>query len=388
VVRLNAVRALATLTADAAGALAVCLRDDVAEVRLAAARAIDKLGDAAVIASASDLVAALRDADAQLADQLASMLRTRAHAAIDQALARGLDTHDERHADRICALLCARPAGLDLLCDAFIHAPSQAQAARGLILLGKDRLGKARALLEAARVDQAAHTRAIARAALRAIDGEPTGPAVPAVAGFETSLLEASAFAKAKLDAAALLPFLQDGRAVVRANTAIALGTLGPAAASAAITIGALLRDDDMRVRIAAASALDKLGDAAVVTAAPYLVDGLRGDLTVAAACHAVLAARKDKVEDALLAGLETPDEEHGIRIAKLICALPNARELLFIAFDGPAQNVQINAALGIGLLGAGAGPAGRQRLVNGLAGPFTRRRAAMVRALTLLGPA
>jgi HEAT repeat protein len=243
-------------------------------------------------------------------------------------------------------------------------------------------------VLEAARGDSAAQTRTLARAALRAIDGEPIAPSIPAVAGFETALLDAATLAKAKLDAGALIPFLQDGRAVVRANTATALGTLGPAIASAAITIGALLRDDDSRVRIAAASALDKLGDAAVVTAAAYLVDGLRGEAAVAAACHAVLAARKDKVEDALLAGLETADEAHGMRVAQLICALPNARELLFIAFDGPAQNVQINAALGIGMLGARGGAAGRQRLVNGLAGPFTRRRAAMVRALSLLGAA
>jgi HEAT repeat protein len=147
-------------------------------------------------------------------------------------------------------------------------------------------------------------------------------------------------------------------------------------------------RDDDDRVRIAAAGTLDKLGDAAVVVAAPYLVGALRGDPSVASACRSVLAARKDKVEAALLAGLETPDEVHGMRVAELICALPDARELLFIAFDSPAQNVQINAALGIGMLGASrAGAAGRRRLVSGLAGPFTRRREAMVKALAMLGP-
>lgn len=391
-VRMNAVLALGTFESDAlpaASALAVGLRDDVAEVRLAAARAIARLGDAAVIASAPDLVGALREADAPLAAELAGMLRSRAHAAIDQALARGLDTSDERHGQRICELVCARPAGLDLLCDAFTRATSQVHAVRGLVMLGKDRVGKGRALLESARGDSSVQTRELARAALRELDGVPAGPTVPAVAGFETTLLDATAFSGAGLDVNQLLAFVQDGRAVVRANTATALGALGPPAVAAAITIGALLRDDDARVRIAAAGALDKLGDAAVVVAAPYLVGALRGDPGVANACGAVLAARKDKVEAALLAGLETPDEVHGMRVAELICALPNARELLFIAYDGPAQNVQINAALGIGMLGAGrAGPAGRQRLVNGLAGPFTRKRAAVVKALALLGPA
>ena len=65
--------------------------------------------------------------------------------------------------------------------------------------------------------------------------------------------------------------------------------------------------------------------------------------------------------------------------------ALLEARDLLFAAFEGEAQNVQINAAFGIALLGeSAAGPAGRRRLVGGLAGPFTRRRSAMEKALRL----
>ncbi|MBK9033544.1 MAG: hypothetical protein IPL61_20150 [Myxococcales bacterium] len=76
------------------------------------------------------------------------------------------------------------------------------------------------------------------------------------------------------------------------------------------------------------------------------------------------------------------------MRVAELICGLPDARALLFAAFDGPAQNVQINAAFGIATLGAKvAGPDGRRRLLDGLLGPPTRRRHAMVKALRLLGP-
>jgi HEAT repeat protein len=165
------------------------------------------------------------------------------------------------------------------------------------------------------------------------------------------------------------------------------MATLGTAAAGHAITIAALLRDDDDRVRIAAAQALDQLGDDAVVAAAPYVVGALRGDAKLAEVCRAVLAARKSRVEAALVAGLETPDQVHGMRIADVICALPNARELLFAAFDGEAQNVQINAAFGIAKLGVKrAGVEGRQRLLNGLPGPPTRRRDAMVKALAMLG--
>lgn len=386
-VRTNVAVALGAFAADAvvaAGALAVALRDAASEVRIAAARSLERLGDAAIEAVVDDLVRALRDDG--LTTQVASVLRSRTSPGVDAALARGLDTTDAAQAHRILELLIARPAGLDLLCAAFARTPSQANAARGLAMLGKDRVGKGRAVLEAARADLTAQTRELASATLRAIDGPVLGPTPPAVAGFETTLLEETAFGKG-LTVSQVLPFLLDGRPVVRANAATALGTLA-GSAEYAVTIGALLRDDDPRVRVAAASALDKLGDDVVIATAPNLVDALRGDASVHAACKAVIAERGAKLEAALVAGLETGDETHGMRIAELICALPNAPQLLFAAFDGEAQNVQINAAFGIGLLGAKrAGAAGRARLRNALAGPPTRRRHAIVKALALLGP-
>jgi hypothetical protein len=222
---------------------------------------------------------------------------------------------------------------------------------------------------------------------LLAIDGPRTAPTVPAIPGFETTILDKSVLAGARLDASALLAVLDDGRAVVRCNAVTAIGTLGPAAASAALAVGALLRDDDARVRLAAAQTLDQLGDDAVVEAAPQLVSALRGEPALAELCRAALAARKDKVEDALLAGLGTTDEVHGMRVADLICALPNGRELLFAAFDGESQDVQVNAGLGIGKLGAKrAGVEGRRRLERYLPGPPTRRKYAMQKALAMLG--
>lgn len=382
VVRTNIATALGGLGADAAPALAIALRDHAPEVRLAAAASV---GDPTVLALADDLVRALGD-DA-LAAPIAALLRGRKDAGIDAALARGLDGASPKHAQRICELIVARPSGVEILCGAFARPGAQANAAAGFVRLGKDRIGAGRAVLEAARTDSSSSTRDLAVTTLRAIDGVATGPVVPAIAGFETTPLEASAF-KGGPSADALLPFLQDGRSVVRANAAIGIGALGPAAAGLALSLAPLLRDEDTRVRVAVASALDKLGDDAVIAAAPALVEALRGDPVVYAACKAVLLARAAKVEAALVAGLETPDETHGLRIAELICTLPNAPQLLFRAYDGPAQNSQINAALGIGLLGSKrAGADGRLRLKNGLAGPITARRHAVVKALSLLGP-
>ncbi|CAN5480552.1 hypothetical protein BH11MYX1_BH11MYX1_23950 [soil metagenome] len=386
-VRANAATALgAHGDAIVADLLGVALRDDAPAVRLAAARAIDRLGPSAVAIVVSDLVVALRTAEAPLLAQLTKTLQSHQRPEIDAALISALVTVDDRHRQRLCELVCSLPNGVELLCEAFSRSASA--AAQGFVMLGRERLGKGRALLEAARANGSHEMRELARVTLRSIDGDPLAPAIPKTQGFETTLLDAGALAAGPdLALRDLLGCLLDGRAIVRANAATAIGSLGTKASSLARTIAALLRDDDPRVRIASARAIDQFCDDAVVATAADLVGGMRGDAEGAEACRAVLAARGPKVEAALVAGLETSDEAHGTRLAKLIVTLPDARETLFIAFDGPAQNVQLNAAIGIGLLGDRAGRAGWRRLKAGIAGPLTRRREVMVKALEMLGP-
>ena len=171
----------------------------------------------------------------------------------------------------------------------------------------------------------------------------------------------------------------------MRANAATALGTLGPAVAGAALPLGVLLRDDDMKVRIQAAWALDRLGDDAVREAAAYLVGALRGDADVARAVAPVLAARKGRVLSALLKGLETDDDAHARRILEVVNALPDAPEILCDAIESPAENVQVNAAIGIGMLGEKrAGSAGRKALETRRTGGFARTRDAVFKALAM----
>ena len=386
-VRANAATGLGALgDPTVADLLAVSLRDDAPSVRLAAARAIDRLGAPAVAIVVGDLLIALRTAEGALLAQLTKTVQAHPRPEIDAALINALVTTDDRHRQRLYELVCSLPNVIDLLCETFSR--SAGAATKGFVMLGRDRLGKGRAMLEAACANGIHATRELARATLRAIDGDPPAPAIPKTQGFETTLLDFKAFiAGPDLAIRDVLGCLLDGRAIVRANAITAIGALGAKAASLAKTIAALLRDDDARVRIAAARAIDQLGDDAVVATAADLVGGMRGDAEVAEACRAVLAARGAKVELALVVGLETPDEVHGTRIVDLILALPNARETLFIAFDGPAQNVQLNAATGIGLLGDKAGRAGWRRLRAGMAGPLTRRREVMVKALAMLGP-
>ena len=333
VVRSNAATALGVLgaaAASAAGSLGVRLRDDAARVRLSAAQALDRIGDAAVIETANDLVGALRDVEAKNAEVVAGILRAR-KARMISALVRGLETDDATHGRRIVEVIGVLPDASDILCDAF-ESPAvnvQVNAAVGLGLLGNERVGRGRKMLEAARTGGWERTRFAVRAALDTLDGpRSTGPARIEIEGFEDRVLDGAAFATAKLRFEDLVGYLQDGRAIVRANSASALGALGPAAAGVASGLGVLCRDDDPRVRIAAANALDKLGDDAVKEAAPFLVGALRGDAEVGKAVAPVLASRKTKVLTALLKGLETDDDTHARRILEVINKLPDACEI------------------------------------------------------------
>jgi HEAT repeats len=392
VVRANAATALGALGPAAAGAattLGVRLRDDAARVRLAAAQALDKLGDAAVVETAGDLVRALGDADDKVTAACAQVIRARKGRMIG-ALVRGLETDDPAHGRRIAELINVFEDATDILCDAF-ESPAvnvQVNAAIGLGMLGPKRVGKGRKALEGARTGGWERTREAVRKALDMLDGpRSTGPAAIEIAGFETGVLGPEAFGSAagKLPVSDLVGYLHDGRAHVRANAATGLGTLGPAAAGAALAIGVLMRDDDMRVRIQAAGALDKLGDDAVRETAPYLVGALRGDGDVAKAVAPVLAARKARVLGALLKGLETDDDTHARRILEVINALPDAPEILCDAIESPAENVQVNAAIGIGMVGENrAGSAGRKALETRRTGGFVRTREAVFKALAM----
>jgi len=255
-------------------------------------------------------------------------------------------------------------------------------------MLGPRRVGKGRKALEGARTGGWERTREAVRKALDMLDGpRTTGPAEIPIEGFETRVLGPEAFANAggKLVAGDVMSFLHDGRAHVRANAATALGSLGPALAGAALAIGVLLRDDDMKVRIQAAWALDKIGDDAVREAAAYLVGALRGDAEVAKAVAPVLQARKARVLSALLKGLETDDDSHARRILEVINALPDAADILCDAIESPAENVQVNAAIGLGMLGdKRAGSAGRKALETRRTGGFARTREAVFKALAM----
>jgi hypothetical protein len=98
-----------------------------------------------------------------------------------------------------------------------------------------------------------------------------------------------------------------------------------------------------------------------------------------------VLASRKTRVLGALLKGLETDDDTHARRILELVNALPDADEILCDAIESPAENVQVNAAIGLGMLGEKrAGSSGRKALETRRTGGFARTREAVFKALAM----
>ena len=397
-VRINGCRALGVKGAAAARAvpsLGLACRDSAAQVRREAAKALGKLGDDA-LAAAPDLVGALSDVEADVADAAAETLEPLGAKAVD-ALVRGLETGSETGGWRVGELIGKLPNASELLTEAF-RSPAvnvQVNAALGLGMLGKNRVGAGLAALHGARTGGDARTREAVRRALEMIDPSgQTGPAAVKIEDFEDRFLTAAEIDahKAEFQAvgvADLLAHLQDGRDVVRANAAAALGVLGAAGAPAAATLGVRLRDDSPRVRLAAAQALDKLGDAAVIETADDLVRAL-GDAEdkVAEACAAVIRARKGRMIGALVRGLETDSPVHGRRIAELINVFDDASEILCDAFESPAVNVQVNAAIGLGMLGPKKVGKGRKALEGARTGGWERTREAVRKALDMLdGP-
>lgn len=391
VVRANAARALATLGEKAAPAIrpmAVLLRDGMTSVRSAAATSLAPLGPG-VVEVAEQLVAALGDRDPVVASQAQETIRKALDAATSDilpALVGGLKTSDRAHAMRIVTLLATTPDPVLILSDAFVKPDVNVQvnAALGFGLLGPERVGDGRKLLEGARTGGDFRTRAAVREALAmlAVPGD-SGPPPITVEGFGERRLDDKKLAG--LEPASLLAALRDGRSMARANAAAALGLLGPAVAEAARPLAVLTRDHEVEVRAEAVTALGKLGDGALAMADVLAAAAGDSEPAVHQAAREALATMGESARPALIRALETDSREHAIRLVGLIGALPEAVDRLCSAFASPAVNVQVNAALGLGLLGIERVGKGRAVLEGARTGGDARTRASVREALSML---
>ncbi len=387
-VRANAATALGVLGDKAAGAgmaLSVLLRDSMQEARFAAANAFAKI-PAAAEQYAPALVGALGDEDEDVADALAGALKPLKSKVVD-ALVGGLETDSPVHAERILKILNLLPEAQSALCGAF-SSPSvaaQVNSAAGFAMLGNDKVGEGRALLEGARTGGDAATRAAVRKALLILDGPPdAGPPPITIAGFEERLLGEKDFGD-KIDGDRMVLALKDGREVVRANAATAVGLAGKGA-GAPMALAVLLRDEFPQVRLAAATALGKLGPAMM-----EVVDNMVGALgddepEVVAVLQKTLTGLGEDIEEELLNGLSTESTTHGKNILDVFTKLPDAPYMLAKAFQGPSVSVQVNAACGLGMVGVKRLGKHVNVLLGARTGGDAQTREAVFKALDVLG--
>lgn len=367
-VRRNAAAALGALGSgrEATTALGLCLKDSVAEVRLAAAESLGALApkDAG---AALVLIAALADRVPRVTAAARAGFDALGDKAIP-ALIATLDSGRSAVIDAALALLAGRGEAavaplVELLNEGSVAA--RFQALRGLDALGVDLARTARPHIEAALGHGSHDVRAVARSLLDRLDGRGAGPAVFEAAlmpieGFDAGPLDAAVLAKAakSLDADWLFRALRDGRPAVRVNAARALPLCAQGAeARQALVIA--IKDGEPQVRIAAAEALATLGqkdDAAVAALVPATFDP---QPEVGRAARDAIQALGDGAINGLVRALGGAHAPSVIGALELLRTLGKAAvAALTSALGDSSEAMRLNAVRGLGALGPVAGDA------------------------------
>jgi len=373
--------------AAAVGPLAVALKDGLISVRVAAVAALGTLAASCPGPAPDILIGALSDpapAVAAAAQEALVGLGERALPALVAGLGRPLEV-----AARTVLPILARhgEAARKLLGDALADpSPTvRAAAARGLLMLGRDVAEPSRAEVDAALKDADRAVRLEARRVMDHLDRKDEAPKaiestpIP-IPGFEEKALAAEVIgeAKKKTPLADFVAKLRDGRAVVRANAARAIGTFGDAAGAAVEWLGVLLKDDDVDVRRAAMAAITALGEAAV-PAGPALVGALSDrDAQVSDGAVAALAALHAQLGDVLVEALRVDPEVGQKTIQRVFVTLEGAGvDLLKAALKNSSGLIRVNAALTVAAIARVGGTGAQTELEDALDDPVKDVRSA-----------
>ncbi|MEO8554726.1 MAG: HEAT repeat domain-containing protein, partial [Kofleriaceae bacterium] len=393
-VRANAVLGLAA-TGQALPAMVPLLRDSEAVAANAAADAIVKLGRE-IRPLIPQIVLALDGTQPEVTQKVIGALADQVGHADDE-LTLALDVPFDLAMKSIVesAKQLGKP-GVAFLIRAAKHDRGRVRinAVGGLARIGKTDLDAAMAFLtELEATDPVPDVRTAAKQAALAVIAREKQVVIDRlpknIPDFEERKLSASELSEYEgaIDPGEMMFALQDGRAHVKINAARSLAVKGNAAGrDAAAAMGLLMRDSVPQVRREVAKALAKLGDAATA-AANDLVGALGdGEVEVAEAAQETLEGMGPAALDALTKGLETGSEEGGRRVGELFARLAGASQILTEQFKSPAVNVQVNAALALGMLGKKVG-AGLTALHGARTGGDARTRDAVRRALDVLEP-
>lgn len=269
-------------------------------------------------------------------------------------------------------------------------AEVRAAAARAVGFVGVDDETILGALRQALRDPVPSVRRSAAIAASR-ITGRPLddrgardAPPIP-VAGFEDGPLTVEAIAEARGDVPldAFVSKLTDGREVVRANAARAVGSFGPGGGPGAEALAPLLRDGAVAVRRAAIDAYRRLEKAAEPAA--YWVLGALADADPEVADVAVetLAALHASIADFLVEGLRAPPDAAPATIHRVFGRLEaKGVPILKAALKNGSALIRLNAARALELVARKGGDAALDDLEARLADPVRDVRAAASAAI------
>lgn len=355
-VRENAARALGVVGGASPG-LAVRLRDEVVAVRRAAARALTALGGGAA-PFADALIGALTDGDAEVRAAAREALAGLGEAAFP-ALVAGLDAAADRAAVTVLPIFWALGEAALAPLEAALGHRSVRVRVNAVHALGAMKEHGAAKLEAALREQLATPEPGLRQAALLAIfrltvDAPEALTALPEVAlpleGFDVEPLDEATLKASRraLDEALLRALVNDGRRRVRENAARALGVLGDVSLELALR----LKDSDVLVRRAAATAMARAGkDAAAV--APALVAALGDrDEEVRQTALDTLVALGEGAFEALLLGLDTSPDRAAATTMRAIDALGEAAlPVLERGLEHPSAFVRLNALHALAML-------------------------------------
>ena len=398
-VRANAARLVPALGGEAVAAMpavGVLARDGMIEVRRAAAEALGALVKEASAEAKQDglamLVRLLEDKAESVRKTAASGLAALGEEALP-ALTEGLERPFEVAQKAVLPLIVALgPKALGALGTALGNESPlvRAGALRALRALDRELVERLKASVAQAETDSDDQIRAEAKATLAFIDKRDVQPValepLPLPAAFVAGPLDARGVTSAaRLEASLLLKALQDGREIVRANAARALGQSGGLEHPdrVAVRIALLLRDADPGVREAAVAGLEGLG-AAIAPAAYWLAVGLGDpDPVLRERIVGLYASIYEHAPKALVEGLRC-DPEVAPQTILPVCVQLAGRcvPTLIEALRNPSGLIRINAAQGLEALARKGADAAIEALEAALADPIGKVRVQAALAL------
>ncbi|MFT7582016.1 MAG: HEAT repeat protein, partial [Myxococcota bacterium] len=231
---------------------------------------------------------------------------------------------------------------------------------------------------------------AAARIAGKVLGDRGAAEATPIpIPGFEDGPLTIAAIAKARkaldedIEVRSLSGALRDGRSIVRANAALAVGTFGETGADVAEALAMLLRDGDVTVRRAAMAGFTAIGPAA--SAANFWLLGALsdGDPVVSEGAVQILSKGHPDNAEFLTEGLRSDSDVAQNSIFRVYGALKsNGVPTLIAALKHSSALVRLNAAKALETLAHEGADSASDALEDALSDPIADVRAAASRAL------